>query len=96
MNQWKQEEKLPQQSHNVVMEDRKRMVLSGVLDVVAFEEDNVQLKTVLGDLTVRGSGMKMESYHSEVGDLIMHGNIYALVYTNDTGRKEGFFARLLK
>lgn len=82
--------------HNVIMEQRNRLVLSGISEVQAFEENNVQLKTTKGDLTVRGSGMKMESYQSEVGDLIMQGNIYALVYTNDTAGKEGFFSRLFK
>lgn len=94
MNQLKPEALARQ--HHIVMEDRKRLVISGVSEVEAFEEDNVQLKTVQGDLTVRGNGMKLESYQSELGDLIMLGNIFALVYTNDTGRREGFFSRLLK
>ena len=94
MNQSKPQALAPQ--HHIVMEDRKRLVLSGVSDVEAFEEDNVQLKTVQGDLTIRGTGMKLESYQAEIGDLVMLGYIFALVYTNDTGRREGFFSRLLK
>lgn len=82
--------------HNVIMEGRNKLVLSGVTDVEAFEEDNVQLKTTKGALTVRGSGMKMESYQSEIGDLVMFGNIYALVYVNDTSEKQGFFSRLFR
>ncbi len=82
--------------HNIIMEQRSKLVLSGVLDVDAFEEDNVQLKTTKGNLTVRGSNMKMESYQSEIGDLVMNGNIYALVYLDDNSKKEGFFSRLLR
>lgn len=83
-------------SHNIILEQRNKLMLSGVSEVETFEEDNVQLKTTKGALTIRGSGMRMESYQSEVGDLTMHGNIYALVYMNDTGAKEGFFKRLFK
>lgn len=78
------------------MENRSKMVLSGVLDVITFEEENVQLKTVKGNLTIRGDKLKMESYQSEIGDLIIYGNIYALVYVNDLNEKQGFWNRLFK
>lgn len=94
MNQNKSEVNAVQ--HNVIMEQRNRLVLSGVNDVETFEEDNVQLKTTKGNLTIRGNRMKMESYQSEVGDLVMNGDIYALVYMNDSGTKEGFFSRIFK
>ena len=78
------------------MENRSKMVLSGVLDVITFEEENVQLKTVKGNLTIRGDKLKMERYQSEIGDLIIYGNIYALVYVNDLNEKQGFWNRLFK
>ena len=82
--------------HNVIIENRNKLVLSGVNEVESFEEDNVCLKTTKGDLTIRGNEMKMESFQAEIGDLVMRGNIYALVYVNDTGAKEGFFSRIFK
>ena len=85
-----------ERQHNVIMENRSKLMISGVDEVESFEEDNVQLKTVGGDLTLRGSGMKMESYVSEIGDLAITGNVYALVYINDSSKKSGFFNRLFK
>lgn len=85
-----------QRPHNIILEGRSKMVLSGVNDVVSFEEDNVQLKTTKGDLTIRGSLMKMESFVSDTGDLVMQGNIYALVYVNDSAQRQSFFGRLFK
>ena len=82
--------------HNIIIENRSKLILSGINEVVSFEEDNVQLKTTKGDLTIRGNNMKMESFQSEIGDLVMRGDIYALVYVNDTGAKEGFFSRIFK
>lgn len=82
--------------HNIILEGRSKMVLSGVNDVVVFEENNVELKTTKGDLTIRGSLMKMESFISDTGDLIMGGNIYAIVYVNDASQKQGFWGRLFK
>lgn len=83
--------------HNVLMESRHKLVLSGVKEVDSFEEDNVLLKTTKGNLTIRGNGMKMESYNNEVGDLILNGDIFALVYTNDKENSGGgFFSRIFK
>ena len=73
-----------EKQHNVILEDRKKLVLSGVFDVISFEEDNVQLKTSKGELNIRGDGLKMENFILETGDLTINGNIYALVYLNDS------------
>ena len=82
--------------HNIVLENRKKLVLSGVINVESFEEDAVELKTALGDLSIRGEGLKMESFVSDIGDLVVNGNVYAIVYMNDSSKKQGFFNRLFK
>ena len=82
--------------HNIVLENRKKLVLSGVVNVESFEEDSVELKTSLGDLSIRGEGLKMESFVSDIGDLVVTGNIYAIVYINDSSKKQGFIGRLFK
>ena len=82
--------------HNIVLENRKKLVLSGVINVESFEEDSVELKTALGDLSIRGEGLKMESFVSDIGDLVVCGNIYAIVYMNDSSKKQGVLSRLFK
>ena len=85
-----------EKQHNIILEDRKKLVLSGITDVESFEDDAIQLKTSLGDLTIRGAGLKMESFISEAGDLTVNGNVYAMVYTNDSSKKQSFVSRLFK
>ena len=85
-----------EKQHNIVLENRKKLVMSGVLEVESFEDDVVELKTSKGDLTIRGENLKMESFISETGDLVVNGNIYAFVYLNDTSKKQGFLNRLFK
>ena len=36
--------------HNIILENRKKLVVSGVTEVLSFEEDSVELKTVKGNL----------------------------------------------
>ncbi len=85
-----------EKQHNIILEDRKKLILSGVTDVESFEDDAIQLKTSLGDLTIRGVGLKMESFVAEIGDLTVNGNVYAIVYTNDSSKKQSFVSRLFK
>ena len=85
-----------EKQHNIVLENRKKLVMSGVLEVESFEDDVVEVKTSKGELTIRGENLKMESFISETGDLVVNGNIYAFVYLNDTSKKQGFLNRLFK
>ena len=85
-----------EKQHNVILENRKKLVLSGVFEVESFEDDNVQLKTAKGELNIRGEGLKMENFVLETGDLSISGNVYALIYLNDSLKKQSFFSRLFK
>lgn len=83
--------------HNIIMENRKKLILTGVSEVAVFEDENAELKTSKGNLTIRGNMLKMESYNSETGDLTLNGSIYAIVYTNDDAvNKGGFLKRIFK
>ena len=42
--------------HTLILEERKRLHLSGVTDVDCFNEREIRLYTELGTLTVKGRG----------------------------------------
>lgn len=81
--------------HNVIIENREKMMVSGVLDVDSFDEQTVILLTEKGKLTVRGDGLKVLGFTVETGDLQLQGNIIALGYTV-TDKKGGFLGRICK
>lgn len=85
--------KLP---HNVILEDRKKLMVSGVSDVDSFDEQTVIVYTDMGELTVRGSDLHISRLNTETGELNMSGNIQGLAYTDDSERSSGFFGRLFK
>lgn len=83
--------------HNIIMEGRKKLIISAVSEVESFEEDNAELKTTAGNMTIRGDELKMDNYNSSTGDLQISGNIYAIIYTNDgPTEKGGFIKRIFK
>lgn len=92
MNEDKYVAKMP---HSLVLEDRCRLNISGVEDVDSLDERVVVLKTVLGQLTIHGSGMKIGKFNVATGELSLDGNIAAMVYA-DIGKKKGRFGGVFR
>lgn len=82
-------------NHNIIVEDRKKMTLTGVKDVLSFDEETVVLDTSLGRLTVKGSGLHIVNFDTKSGDLSAEGRLYALVYTTEE-KSGGFFSRVFR
>lgn len=82
-------------NHNIIIEDRKKLTLSGIKDVISFDDETLLLETVLGRLTVKGAGLHIVNFDTASGDLFAEGKIYAAVYTSDE-KNGGFFSRVFR
>ena len=82
--------------HNLILEDRKKLVVSGVEDVDSFDEETVVVYTGLGELTVRGSGLHINKIDVEAGELSLEGQIDSLSYADQPAARGGFFARMFR
>lgn len=81
---------------NVIIENRKRLNISGVKDVSSFDDETVLLETVLGRMTVKGEGLHIESFNTVTGDLTAVGKVHAVVYMSDAKTSGGFLSRLFR
>lgn len=79
--------------HSLRLEERQRLFVSGVQEVVEFNEDAVSVKTVKGLLHVRGSGLKVEKLEKVAGELSISGLVTDLGY-EEVGTQGGFWSRL--
>ena len=70
--------------------------MSGVMEVVNFDDETVVLKTDMGMLTVKGTKLNINGFSASSGELNMTGSVYALVYTENNDVKTSFIKRLLK
>ncbi len=82
--------------HQVVLNDRRDMTVSGVSDVDSFDDTAIIAHTALGELTVRGSGLHILKLNTETGDLSLEGQIDILEYTAARPQKGGIFGRLFR
>ena len=69
-----------QPSHELMMRDRKRISVTGVTEVVSFDELSVVLKTVCGELTVDGEGLHISALDTSRGLLEIDGSVQGLSY----------------
>ena len=82
--------------HNVIMENRKKVSVSGVDDVESFDENEIVMSTSQGVLIVRGRDLRIEKLSLDSGDVVMVGEIDKLEYEDDVKVTGGLFSRLFK
>lgn len=84
-------------SHDIVINNRERLSLNGVKEIINFDENNVNLKTVCGDLLIEGEGIHINVLNIEKGEVEMHGKISALNYFDSVdGGKSSLLSRIFK
>lgn len=82
-------------NHNVIIEDRKKLTLTGIKDVLSFDEETIILETALGRLTVKGANLHIINFDTSSGDLSAEGKVYAFVYTTEE-KNGGIFSRIFR
>lgn len=85
--------KVPAKAHNVSMEGRAKLSVSGVEDVSGFDENLIVLSTALGDLNIRGRELHIEKIDLEQGQLEVRGSIQELSY-EETVKAGSIWTRL--
>lgn len=85
-------------NQNLVMENRRRVVISGVKEVEGFTETEVRLYTEMGQITVKGKKLQVIEVSTETGELIMKGDLVdSVVYSDKTRRTpDNFITRLFR
>ncbi len=79
-------DKTVKQNHNIIMENRRSLNISGVTDVDSFDEKTISLYTELGELTIQGRELHIDSMSVEAGNMTITGDIWSMVY-GDKDRK---------
>lgn len=91
------DEKKVTNMQNIFLENRTLLNVSGVIDVLNFDEQLITLETELGILIVKGSNLKLNKFNLDNTDLSVNGDINSIIYDDkSTSRSEGFITKLFK
>ena len=72
---------------NVILENRNKLSISGVNDVLSFDDQIVILETDLGMLTVKGDDLRINKLSIDTSEVVVEGNIYNLSYSEKQAHK---------
>ena len=85
--------------HKLVVNNRKTSTVTGVLDVLSFDLNEILLETEMGMLMGKGTDLHVNRLSVEKGEVDLSGNIDSIAYSsvNQASRQnENFFAKLFR
>lgn len=91
-----EEKRTVKKIHNIILENRSSLTLSGVTDVGSFDEQVIIVSTDIGELTIKGENLHISRLSIETGDLTVDGTISQLSYSEVQNKNGGFLSKLLR
>ena len=92
------EEKIKQKrQHKLHMEDRNRLDMTGINDVISFDLNKVVLESDYGAVVIKGDDLHVSKLSVEKGELAVDGKIFAIEYSeinSYANKKESLMTRL--
>lgn len=82
-------------SHNIIVENRKKINMSGINRVDNFNENEIILLTELGELTIKGTKLHISKMDVDSGDVVIDGNIIGLIY-NEVNKSNSVIKRIFR
>lgn len=82
---------------NLVLENRHKLSVSGVTDILSFDDQIVIIDTNMGMLTVKGIDLRINKLSIDTNDIIVEGTISSLVYSDKIDKKaSNFIGKIFK
>lgn len=82
---------------NIVIQNREKTVVTGVEDILSFDDELVIVQTDLGLLTIKGESLKMNKLNLDNNELIIEGKTSAIAYSDAVqNKKQGIMNKLFK
>ena len=94
-----EERQMPAKAHKLIVNNRKTSMVTGVLDVLSFDLNEILLETEQGMLMVKGTDLHVNRLSVEKGEVDLSGNIDSIAYSDvhaEQKQGENFFARLFR
>lgn len=66
--------------HNLTLNERKKLALTGATEVVSFDEASVVVNTPLGTLVIQGRELQLKTLTENGGNVAVEGYITSLSY----------------
>ena len=93
------EERTVQKSHKLVVNNRKTSFVTGVIDVLSFDLNEILLETEQGMMMVKGTDLHVNRLSLEKGEVDLSGSIDSVAYSDVQGsikQQDNLFSKLFR
>jgi len=73
---------------NLILENREKLSVSGVLDVLSFDDQVVIIETELGLLTIKGEDLRINKLSIDTSEVVVEGDVYSMNYSEKESEKK--------
>ena len=82
---------------NIILENREKLSISGVLDVLSFDDQVVIIETELGLLNVKGENLRINKLSLDTSEVVVEGEVYNLSYSEkNVDKKSSLMSKIFK
>lgn len=86
-------------NHNITINERKNIVISGVKKIDSFDNEEFLMETTMGYIIIKGAELEIVKLDTYQGNVSIKGKINSLNYMENASKKdkeEGIFSKLFK
>ena len=84
-----QDQEYIEREHCLILEHRRSLKITGVTDVIAYDEHIIQINTTDKALEIRGDGLHMKQLALDKGIIEVDGCVNSLEYQEQKGQSQG-------
>ena len=89
-------EQITNLNHNITINERKNIIISGVKKIESFDNEEFLLETTMGNIVIKGSDLEIIKLDTYQGTVSIKGVIISLTYADSNKKEEGVFSKLIK
>jgi sporulation protein YabP len=84
-------------SHSFSVSERKNIIISGVVKIDSFDNEEFLIETVQGYMNIKGENLEVVKLDTYQGNITIKGKINSINYIDETSKKDSsVFSRLFK
>ena len=84
-------------NHSFSVSERKNIIISGVVKIESFDNEEFLLETVQGYMNIKGDNLEVVKLDTYQGNVTIKGQIDSIVYIDENAKKESsVFSKLFR
>jgi len=85
-------------THKITLEDRERLIITGVNKVKSFDKKEISLETIKGGLLIKGHELGVKNLDLERSEIEIEGNVDNITYLSGRsgGSSKGVWEKIFK